>query len=264
MDKIKIKIQEHPAYSGFAGSNEQFLSELTGTIRDVISDLNTRNSITDEIFKKLTETIEISNAVFRSFSNHEGLELVLRLKSISELYKRNLSDNSSLVKIADHLLKKLEKFNSNFYHEATSDEIIYPELPPEIKSGEQRLKKDLQYKWTTFERNGSFFIIKFEQLEIIDYSKYQSSEFPESIKYNTRLIPFTDLMKTPDSTFVYPAKILIIDHGKFFYAADHTGREIHGTYDMISPLIEPLDVTSRLFSGRVRIFGRRYLVLRHD
>jgi len=104
MDKIKIKIQEHPAYSGFAGSNEQFLSELTGTIRDVISDLNTRNSITDEIFKKLTETIEISNAVFRSFSNHEGLELVLRLKSISELYKRNLSDNSSLVKIADHLL----------------------------------------------------------------------------------------------------------------------------------------------------------------
>jgi hypothetical protein len=86
MEKIKAKIQEHPAYSGFTGSNEQFLSELTGTIRDIISDLNTRNSITDDIFNKLNETIEISNAIFRSFSNHEGLELILlRLKSISEL-----------------------------------------------------------------------------------------------------------------------------------------------------------------------------------
>jgi hypothetical protein len=71
-------------------------------------------------------------------------------------------------------------------------------------------------------------------------------------------------MKAPDSNLNPPAKILIIDHGKFCYAADHTGREIHGTYDMIFPLIEPLEAKSRLFSGRVRIFGRRYLVLKYD
>ncbi len=264
MEKIKTKIQEHPAYTGFSGANEQFLSELTGTIRDIIRDLNSRNSISDEIFNKLSDTIDISNAIFRSFSNHEGLELILRLKSISEIYKRNLSDNSSLVKIAEHLLKKLEKFNTSFFHEASSDEIIYPELPPETEPDEKKIGKNLHFKWTTFERNGSLFIIKYTQLETAEYNLLQSDEVPETISYNGKLIPFIDLMKAPDSNFITPAKILIIDQGKLCYAADHTGREIHGSYDMISPLVEPLEVASRLFTGRVRIFGRRYLVLKHD
>ena len=144
MKKIITKIQQHPAYIEFSGNNEQFLSDLTGTIRDIISDLKSRNSINDEIFFKLSETIDLGNTVFRSFSKHEGLELILRLKSISDLYKRNLSDNSNLVRIAEHILKKLEKFNNTFYHEATTDEIIYPELPPDHKPDEKQLKKDGQ------------------------------------------------------------------------------------------------------------------------
>lgn len=264
MEKIKTKIQEHPAYIEFSGNNEQFLSDLTGTIRDIISDLKSRNSINDEIFFKLSETIDLGNTVFRSFSNHEGLELILRLKSISDIYKRNLNDNTNLIRISEHLLKKIEKFNSSFYHEASTDEVIYPELPPEAEDSKQAPLKNLFFKWTTFERNGSLFITQFKHLEIAEYNFIEDAEATESIEYKGRIIPFADLMKTADSDFTHPAKILIIDHGKICYAADHTGREIHGSYDMISPLVEPLETTSRIFAGRVRIFGRRYLALKHD
>jgi len=263
MEKIKNKIQEHPAYTGFSGTNEEFLSELAGTIRDIINDLNSRNSISDDIFNKLSDTIDISNAIFRSFSNHDGLEIILRLKSISEIYKRNLSDNTNLIKIAGHLLQKLEKFNTSFYHEASADEIIYPELPPEAESGNQESIKKLPFKWITFERNSSLFITKFTSLETVEYDSCNIKDIG-AIEYNGRTINVIDLMKAPDSTFITPAKILITDQGKYCYAADHTGREIHGSYDMISPLVEPLEVPGRLFKGRVRIFGRRYLVLRHD
>lgn len=267
MEKLKNKILEHPAYSEFSGSNEQFLSELTGTLRDILKDLNSRNSLDDDIFKKLSDTIEVSNAIFRSFSNHEGLELILRLKSISDLYKKNLNNNTNLVRIAEHVLKKLDKFNSTFYHEATSDEIPYPEFPAEIQTDEKDSGRDLQYKWITFERNGSLFIARFSILEIIEtplIQKEDNTEPPPFYEHRGKIISLTDLMRTPGSEFIPPVKLLIIDQGKYCYAADHTGREIHGTYDMISPNIEPLEIESRLLSGRVRIFGRRYLVLRHD
>jgi len=264
MGKIKNRIEEHPAYTDYTGTNEQFLSELACTIRDIIKDLNERNSITDDIFSRLSETINVSNAVFRTFSNHEGLELILRLKSISELYKKNLNNNSNLIRIAEHLLKKLEKFNNTFYHELSSNEIIYPELPHYIPQDEYGFKKELYFKWITFERNGSFFISRFNQLDIADYPYQESSGTNYEIFYNGKTIALTDLMKTPDIEIKLPSKVLIIDKGKYSYAADLQGREIHGTYDMISPLIEQLDVQNRNFSGRVRIFGRRYLVLRHD
>jgi len=264
MEKIKTKIQNHSAYNDFVDSNEKFMSELTGTIRDIITNLNSKNSITDDVFNKFSETIEVSNAVFRSFSNHEGLELILRLKSISELYKKNLKDNSSLIRIAEHLLKKLEKFNSNFYHEASADEIIYPELPPDFQPDEQGLKKSLNFKWITFERNGSLFISRFKNLEIFNYF-YPESENPwNTFNFNGKTIVFSDLMKVSDSESKAPLKVIIIDKGSRNYAADHCGREIHGTYDMITPLIEPLEVANKKFYGRVRIFGHRYLVIRHD
>lgn len=267
MEKIKNKIQEHPAYSDFSGSNEQFLSELTGTIRDIVTDLNSRNSISDDIFNRLYDTIEISNAVFRSFSSHEGLELVLRLKSISELYKRNLKDNSNLIKIAEHVLRKLEKFNTSFYHEATSDEILYPELPPEITPDDRSMKKNLKFKWTTFERNGSLFIKQFSMLEITDFpsnSTFENNENSVFYEYKNKRIPIIDLMKTKNSIFKPPARLLMIDQGKYCYAADLTGKEIHGSYDLISSIVRPINIDNSMFSGRVRIFGRNYLVIRHD
>lgn len=266
MEKLKSKIQDHPAYSEFTGSNEQFLSELAGTLRDIFNGLDSGNSATNDIFNRLYDTIEVSNAIFRSFSNHEGLELVLRLKAISDLYRKNLNDNSNLISIAEHVLKKLEKFNTTFYHEASSDEISYPELPVEVQPAEKDTARELPYKWITFERNGSLFISQFHMLEIIDSATTAAAENVgprEFYDYREKKIPLTDLMRAPDSAFTPPAKLLIIDQ-RYCYAADLTGREIHGTYDMISPIIEPLETSSRLLSGRVRIFGHRYLVLRHN
>lgn len=264
MEKLKDQINEHPAYAEFTGLNEKFLYDLTSTLKDIINDLNSRNSVTDELFTKLAETIEICNAVFRSFSSHDGLELVLRLKAIADLYRKNLDCNTNLTVIAGHILKKLDRFNSTFYHEATSDEIIKPALPDTAFDEIHDKGKDLVFKWITFERNGSFFLTQFKSIEITDYSSYlihHDHEESHFVEFNGRNYPLIDLMKPHVSEFKTPSKLVFIDNSSF-YAADHTGREIHGSYDMITPISEPLEVSGSYLSGRVRLFGRRYLVIK--
>jgi len=261
MEKLKNKIEFDPVYSEFTENNEKILSDLTATLREVITALSSNNSITDEIFNKLSDSIEVSNAVFRSFSSHDGLELVLRLKSVLDIYRKNINENSNLIKIAEHIIKKLNRFNSTFFHEATSDEIVYPELIEENQYTESRQIKDLKYKWTTFERNGSLFIVQYSGLDIIDY---KSPESGRDFEYNGKSTPFIELMKTPDDEYSPPKKILIIDGGRACFPADRTGRQIHGSYDLISPIIEPMEITGNFISGRVRIFGRKHLVIRYD
>ncbi len=266
MEKIKDTINEHPVYTDFSVSNEKFLSEITESLRDIINDLNSRNSVTDEIFCRLSETIEISNAVFRSLSSSEGLELVLRLKALSSLYKRNLSENSNLTSIAGHILKKLEKFNSTFYHQGSSDEIHKPELPEAAITGSDDTAGDYFYKWVTFERNGSLFIAQYRSLEIKDFTHTMSHKPAgplQDYEADSTRFQIIDLMKTPERESRAPSKLLLINN-RYCYAADLTGREIHGSYDMLSPLIEPLDMSGSYFSGRVRLFGRRYLVIRQS
>lgn len=266
MEKLKDAINEHPLYTEFSVSNEKYLSEITESLKDIIDDLNSRNSVNDEILNKLSETIDISNAVFRSLSSSEGLELVLRLKAISSLYKKNLSENSNLTSIAGHILKKLDMFNSTFYHQGSSDEIHKAELPYTEISLSVDAAVDLFYKWITFERNGSLFIAQYRSLIIKEFVHTAAVEPVEQLKdYEADGIRFQiiDLMKSPDREAKVPSKLLLINN-RYCYAADYTGRELHGSYDMISPIIEPLDAAGIYFSGRVRLFGRRYLVIRQS
>ncbi len=268
MEKLKDRIQNNPVYAAFSDSNEKVLSELTYTLRNIISELNNTNSLSVDSFKKLISSMEISNAVFSALSSREGIQLLLKLKAVTDIYKKNLGTNTNLIKTAEFLINKIEKFSSSCFHEADIERLL--EIPvyeiQAVSTGSPAA--EFNFKWITFERNRSFFISGYRNLEIYKYDDlnaiYNTSESAFIFNYNGKDLFIADMLKNPDIENNIPNKIIVIDKGKHCYAADRTGRKILSTYDLISPLIEPLEISNSFFPGRVRLFGRRYLLLKHD
>ena len=263
MKKISQSIINNSTYAEFTGENERIISDLLGSIKALVSEMENTTAVYDSKISELFHSININNAVLSHFKNSEGIELILKLHAVVEKCRRNTGENSELLAAAEHLLMKLDSFKENLFKTAVTESISETPIEPVSEDSTKIDNENLKYKWITFERNSSRFITDFISLEIRDYNQIHAED-PGYIYYNDRKTGISDLMKSPDAGYSPPAKIIIIDSGKRIYAADYAGREILSSNDIITPIIQPLEYSGTLYSGRVRLFGIQFLVIRHD
>jgi len=260
MEKIRQDIIDTPEYQRFSDDNQKLISDLISKIKIIIEEMENSGEEQNKKIDQLFTSININNAVLTHFKKTEGIELIQKLRAVTEKYRRNCRDNSQLLDSAEHLLFKLDRFKTVLFQTVDTEHLIETEPQiAEIKYPESGIQ-DLPFKWITFNRNHSSFITDFTDIKILDYKSIPEKGI-DYINYKGNNLTVTDLMKSPDGRTITPEKIIILDSGERVFAADHTGKEIRAAKDFLISLIQPLDFQSSHYAGRVRLFGTRYLVI---
>ncbi len=258
MKKLKRVIIDAPEYSVFIDDNRNILSDINRQVLDITTALSEKQKTASGLIDELIRLAEISVTIHQQYTDNTGDGEIFKLKSVLATLKKHTMADSIHIQTAEYLIQRIEKLiNSAF----TS---LDPELVKEKHECPEHREPaaDLKYKWLTFIRNGSWFILPYKHLKIFeaDPAFIKRKDGKNYITVNDNEFEITDMMSLPGSEFRLPASLLQIDSADFLYASDFNGREVHASSDIVSSMIKPLkDHAESIYKGRVRLFGVKYL-----
>lgn len=260
MKKLKNTILDAPQYSVFVNDNRKILTDINGQFSDIITEMSERQKSMASLVDELIRLAEISVTIHQQYTDSTGDEEIFKLKSVLATLKKHALADKIHIQTAGYLSGKIESLiNSAF-------ESIDPELQKKKNTdaaSSAQHECDLKYKWLTFTRNGSWFILPYNKVDTIE-PEPGSLYFRESgyfVKTDDTEYEIADMMSSPASEFRLPAYLIRIDDADFYYASDFNGREIHANSDIVSQQVKPLaDHAGSIYTGRVRLFGTRYLL----
>ncbi len=263
------KNPSYTEYSEFWNSTLSKIDSLQISVRKSADALESEYIEFNELITHLKHDIEILMSVYSGFNTIHGNELLKKLHSmIVNYHRKHITEgiNFDLIySILDKIQKQREKDFENFPvldHDQKS--IIHY---PEQKTIENEVKLSTRpYKWITFRRNRSWFILPFRTCTTHTTSGFSiiHSEKPDTlwIDLDEETVKTIDFFTDYNREYIKPEFIIEINHGEKFYAADSVGRRIYSRSDIISPLLKGYRNEHRKSPGRARLFGRNHIVLR--
>jgi hypothetical protein len=247
--------------------NLQKIEQIHQRVEESIRELENNYAVFESRYADLDHQLDILSSIYAGYNTIAGLEDIMKLKAVlrtyRKLYTREGMDfdlvHSLMVKIADARSVAFESFPA-LSHESPGAAPVRHEPARIDYSGKK-------FKWITFERNRSWFIVPYQDMVIRRNTGFPiiSVEEPDilNVEMDKRIIRARDIfirsLEEPDA----PDYFILIDQERKNLTAGRLGREIFSDHDFISPMIKPYKkaTANTLSPGRVRLFGRNHLVL---
>ena len=245
----------------------QKMEHIQGSIENSISDLEKHYAEFESRYGEILEQVDILTSLYSSFNAIEGGESLLRLRAILESYKKRYTREGLdfnlvhrlLLKIAESRNRSFEDFPRLTHHDAAT--VVAGADEGTVETSLRRCR------WITFKRNRSWFISPFRSIRILsgpDIS-LQGVEEPDMLVVGTgsEAVAVRDLLARSIEAASPPRHVILLDGGSRNYAADLIGKRIFADRDFITPLLVPFRKAphNTLSPGRVRLFGKRHLLL---
>lgn len=259
MKKIKTGILDAPQYSVFINDNRKILKEINRQFTDIINDVSERQKSLSSLIDELIRLSEISVTIHQQYTDRTGDDETYKLKSVLTNLKKHAMSDKIHIQTAGYLAGRIDTLINSAFESIDPD--LQKKKQDETASCTQ-LSGELKFKWFTFTRNGSWFILPYNDFSVIepDPEILYGQDNKHFIKTEDGAYEIEDMMSSPGGEFRLPAYLLRVDGADFYFASDFNGREIHSSSDIVSPLIKPLkDHAESIYLGRVRLFGVRYL-----
>lgn len=233
----------------------------------------------DKIYNEIITEIDILSSIYASHNNLKGKSYLLKLKALLNNYKKRYTHEGINFRLINFLYLKINKLreqsfeefpkmeHSHFLFKEISDEDTQEVLNGNIKKY-KNLKENAKYKWLTYKRNNSWFIVPFKKFHIIkaeEAKTFHDTDKIITISYQDNLIPVIDKF----SRFVKDKKEQI----KFFLITENNnnnnlkcfaiykfGRIIMADKDFVIPGLKAF-TKSKISAGRFRIFGKNHIYL---
>jgi len=258
----KQNYREYQFYRTFWQNNLQKIEEISELIEQSLLTLEKKYADFQSVYDELISRIDLLSSIYSNFNTIYGLEYLLKLKALLKEYATRYTNEGINFNLVYYLHSKvIELRNSSF------DE--FPRLYHEQKeSREYTAEEDVesaQFRWITFQRNGSRFITPYDTFSVIEFENIRTLYADDrrmSIKIDDRIIPVIDPLATSSTENERPNHFLIVqtESGDRCFAARIIGKRILARRDILSSLVKPF-TESRAFKGHLRLFGVNHIYL---
>lgn len=261
-------------YNDFWQNSLQRLEGITKALEHDFYNLEKKYFDFDLIYDKITTEINTLTSIYSSLNNIQGHDYLLKLKALLDDYKKRYTHssidfktiyflNSKINQLRDQSFNNFPKMEHSVFLYKDLDNIPDEEIDENIQKYAE-LRRSAYYKWLTFLRNGSWFIISFDKLNIIKSSEAEISGDNKSgsfIKHRNNFIKVTDIF----SRFSGRGEIryyIITESGNAVksFAAEKLGRILMSDRNFISLHLKAFE-KSTISPGRFRIFGKNHISL---
>ncbi len=250
-------------YSEFWNRNLQQIEDIKQSLILSINKLEKNQPDFEFLFDEIIDKINILSSIYSCLNEVKGGDYVLKLKALMTEYKNNNGriDFNLISFLIDKITSMTEESLENFpavHHSIESDIPIKIIIDP---------KKEIKHKWLTFEKNGSWFILKYNDIKILKNNRQITEKnmgfgileiTDGNEKYICRNL-FSKINSEEGKNNYY----IIPDSGRKNFSATRTGKRIYSTKDFISSKIKVFNKVgnSGISPGRVKLFGKNHIVL---
>jgi len=254
-------------YNEFWNNNLQKIEEIQNKLNKSLGAIENQYMELNKLFDIFTEEINVLASIYSNFNSIEGKDYILKLKSIGASYKKRFQEEEIDLKTIYFLIEKINKLrDESFENFPIITHLDEEEKKEKFKGNLNSNYEGRPFKWITFQRNGSFFIIKFSQVDIID-----KNQFKKITKEDNRLyITTEDKNYNPIDFFPKEnnsdAELIIEINNDTSFLADKLGKKIYSRRDFIFTKIEPFKqkLSNNPFYGKVKIFGKNHLFIKKE
>ncbi len=251
--------------------NLQTIEDIQSDIEKSFIELEREYNKFEPIYYRAERLVKILTSIYSSYNAIDGRDYLLKLSAVIQEYRERYTRKGIDLELLNFLNGKVTELRDKCFQEfpALSHEYVYPgqerEECPDTSTVLYHAEKR-PYKWVTFMRNRSWFIIRFSDLEII---------YPEScdsmsrrgdmvrIVFKGRSLTFKDIFSKFESEKEPPGYFIALDGGAKNYVATRVGKRVLSHSDIITPRIKPFPEKEHPWSpGHARIFGRNHIVIR--
>ncbi|MFC1670710.1 hypothetical protein ACFL20_09975 [Spirochaetota bacterium] len=269
MKSLNAKNDIQTSYNEFRNVNIEKLENIEKKIIESLRKLEGKYSNFEDIYQNIENNINLLSTILSNFTDRRSREYVKKLGSIIKSYRKWYSPAGIDFNNIYNLTEKISRLNNDIFK--MSVEKIHG-LPKRKIRKDKVIKRKIQYdkksyKWITFERNNSWFITSFRDIQIIENGTTETSQPHHSEDYDLRigkeeLIEVKDLFSSSRKSMVIPKHYISINKGEKVFAASQIGTIINAKNNFITSVVKPYKkLKSKLSPGIVRILGRNYILL---
>jgi hypothetical protein len=271
MNKENRYSEYYQKYRDFWQNNLQIIEEISSSLENSLSSLEKKYSDLDYVYNDLIEKINVLSSIYSNYNNLPGLDYLLKLKSMLKEYKKRYSHDGVNFNVLYFLKSRIIELREKSFEEYPKLSHKKSPLPVKVLSApDSSMPRDARFKWITFERNNSCFVVPYDEQSVLQYCEVEIVMEKKSsylkIKINDTLIPVNDLFSsTMEEPNQKPVHFIVIRHknGVHCFAADKVGKKIMCGKDIISHGLKPSHKSS-FACGHIRLFGNRHLYINPD
>lgn len=254
-------------YGDLWNYNLQKIEQIHQRIEESIRGLEDSYAAFESRYADLDRQLDILSSIYAGYNTITGLEDIMKLKALLRSYRERYTREGMDFDLVYSLLSRISEARSVSFesfpalsHGSTAGGPARSDIVLKDYSGKK-------FKWITFERNRSWFIVPFRSIEIKRSSGFPvvSVEEPDFINVSIGgcVVRSRDIFIKSQDEPEEPRYILMIDGEQNNLAAGRIGREIYSDHDFITPMIRPYKKAcpNALSPGRIRLFGRNHILL---
>ena len=242
----------------------QVIEEISSTLETSLARLEKKYSDFETLYDQVMDRIDALAGIYAGVNTIQGREYVLRLKALMRDYHRRYTlegiDFNAIHFLQSRIREQRDRSFSDFPNLAHAPEKAIGQADPGPRSIVVR------YRWITLERNGSWFILPYDTLRILEYHKADMVAGGREKRFILRLdgaeLPILDLFSSSTIEKKRPAYLAVVGLGTdlFCYAASALGKRIFSRREFIIGGLRGVRATG-LSRGHIRLFGRKHLYI---
>ncbi|MBN2079570.1 MAG: hypothetical protein JW838_11435 [Spirochaetes bacterium] len=249
--------------------NLQKMERIQHAVENALTDLEKKYADFEPLYDEIMGQLDILSSIYSAFNTVEGGEYVLKLRAVLESYRKQYTREGLDFNLVQRLLEKISDTRNASFEEFPG--LAHGETPTVVEGIDDHPEELLlrKFRWITFERNRSWFIAPFRSIEILRHPPFTLLRVEEPdilhVRVGNKVVGIRDLLARSLDDPVPPRFFILLDNGERNYVANRIGRRIFADHDFISLLVRPFKSAppNPLSSGRVRLFGKKHLLLRH-
>lgn len=255
---------EYEKHLEFWQNGLQVIEEISSSLETSLAKLEKKYSDFESLYDQAMDRIDELSGIYAGVNTLQGREYVLRLKALMRDYRRRYTLEGINFNAIHFLHSRIRELRDRSFSD-------FPNLT-HIPAGTvesvcpERRSIVVRYRWITFERNGSWFILPYDTLDVLEFRKANLAGGGRQNRFTLLLegteLELLDLLSSSMAEKVRPSYIVVVGLGdnRYCYAASAMGKRILSRRDFI---IEGLkDIRDKGFSrGHIRLFGRKHLYI---
>lgn len=251
-------------YGALWSQTLQTIQELQGELQRQVNDLEGHYATFESRYEELTHIIETMGSLYAGCTALEGREELLKLAAVLQNYRRRYTRSTFDFNLVNRLLNAISDLRDRSVADfpVRDHYVLYRESHPPQPDPLTAAAK-LPWRWCTFTRGGSWFIIPFDTVEIVDMAGSVvtgRTRGTVTVEADGAVIRLIEPVPARTDAPTVPLCVTINNH--LLYAADAVGRRVYARTDIVTRAIRPFR-HARVpgMPGRVRLFGRNYLAI---
>ncbi|RPI92190.1 MAG: hypothetical protein EHM32_09470, partial [Spirochaetales bacterium] len=212
-DNARTHLTGYDKHREFWQNGLQVIEEISASLESSIALLEKKYSDFDSLYDEAMDRIESLASIYAGVNTLHGREYVLRLKALMREYRKRYSLEGINFNALYYLHSRIKELRDTSFSE-------FPRMDHSPDESNTRAAVTghtltIKHQWVTFERNGSYFIMPYRKLEILEYRKADFWDDPGkngfSLNRNGMLLEVRDIFGSTTPAKTRPVFFVIVE-----------------------------------------------------